>query len=157
VCWRELGDRMAIRDIPESLEELEAWSLAYEEEHMVPAETNRLVAQYTTAEMIAAIPEAFGLRRFVERCTTCLLEDRVRIAMLCVFILTLGPVSLSGLMRLLVHSQPAQPWYLHAFVKGSLHLLGFVQHYLCLPRRSPSFPAPLDVPRDMTERVHPPV
>ncbi|KAH6904909.1 hypothetical protein BKA70DRAFT_513744 [Coprinopsis sp. MPI-PUGE-AT-0042] len=135
VCWRELGNRMAIRDIPDSLEELEAWSTAYEEEHMVPSETNRLVAHYTTAELIAAIPEAFGLRRFVERCTTCLLEDRVRSAML----------------------QPVQPWYMHAFVKGALHLVGFVQHYLCLPRRSPSFPAHLHLPKDMAERVHPPV
>lgn len=135
VCWRELGHRMGIRDIPESMEEMKAWSIAYEEKYMVPAKTNELVATHTTAELISAIPEAFGLKRFVERCTICLLEDRVRTAML----------------------QPAQPWYLHAFVSGSLHLVGFVQGYLCLPRRSPCFPADPLLPKDQTARLRPSV
>ena len=45
--WREVGRRMNIQDIPDSLEKLEAWSLAYEAEHFAYSENNELLAQVT--------------------------------------------------------------------------------------------------------------
>lgn len=43
--WREVGRRMNIRDIPDSLGALEAWSRAYEREHFAYSPANRLLAE----------------------------------------------------------------------------------------------------------------
>jgi hypothetical protein len=49
---------------------------------MVPDETNNLVAGYTVAELLYAVPRKFGMKAFAERIVIALLEERVRIAML---------------------------------------------------------------------------
>ena len=49
---------------------------------MIPAKSNKEVAEHTTAELLFGIPEAFGIRSFFRNLTICLLEDRVRIAMM---------------------------------------------------------------------------
>ena len=89
---------MEIRDIPDTLEGLTAWSIvcpcfafhqvfaqledqAYEETHMVPADTNREVAGYTVDELLSFVPETFGVKAFGERIVICLLEDLVRESM----------------------------------------------------------------------------
>jgi len=89
---------MGIQDIPDTLEELIAWSevcpclvfhevfaqledQAYEETCMVPADTNREVAGYTVDELLGFVPETFGLKAFGERTVICLLEDIVRESM----------------------------------------------------------------------------
>ena len=89
--WRFMGDVM---DIPFTalqshnsgwtdglhfLDELEAWSLAYEAEHMLPAETNKAVAKGTIDIALYLLPKrlhAAGLD-FV----SSLLEPRLRKAM----------------------------------------------------------------------------
>lgn len=45
--WYEVGRRMNIRSIPETLAELESWSLEYEAEHFAYSEDNELLAQVT--------------------------------------------------------------------------------------------------------------
>ena len=59
ICWKELGEKMKVsyNRLPSAdsgwkdgfhwLEELEAWSLAYEVENMVPAESNAQLARGT--------------------------------------------------------------------------------------------------------------
>ncbi|TFK25909.1 hypothetical protein FA15DRAFT_325647 [Coprinopsis marcescibilis] len=133
IFWHEIGKRMGIVDIPESYEALYDWSRTYEEQYMVPAKSNHLVAKLTTGEMIDAVPEAFGFRNFVERLTFCLLEDRVRIAMM----------------------QPEQPRYLHSFVSSVMGLNWMVQRWLCLPRWSPSLPINLAPPETPSGRARP--
>ncbi|EDQ98946.1 uncharacterized protein LACBIDRAFT_318452 [Laccaria bicolor S238N-H82] len=94
VFWAEIGRRMNMRDIPESREEMIEWSRDYEVKNMIPAETNKEVAEYTMAELLSAVPTRFGLRSFaVTRVALCLLEDRVRVGMM----------------------QPAQPWIYPSF------------------------------------------
>ncbi len=44
IYWREVGRRMGIRDIPESLEALERFNLAFEREHFRYAPTNHQLA-----------------------------------------------------------------------------------------------------------------
>ncbi|KAJ2929427.1 hypothetical protein H1R20_g7656, partial [Candolleomyces eurysporus] len=80
--YADVGRKMGITDIPGTLEELKAWSEAYEEVYMVPDETNNLVAGYTVAELLYAVPNKFGMKSFAERVVIALLEERVRIAML---------------------------------------------------------------------------
>ena len=57
---------------------------AYEQEKTVPTPTNREVAGYTMAELLHSVPSAFGIKAFASRITICCLEDRVRIATMCV-------------------------------------------------------------------------
>lgn len=57
---------------------------AYEREKMVPTTTNRDVAGCTMAELLHYVPSAFGIKAFATRIAICCLEDRVRIAMMCV-------------------------------------------------------------------------
>lgn len=55
---------------------------AYEQQAMVPAQSNNDVAEGTTNELLHAAPEAFGIKDFLRRITVCLLDERVRIAMM---------------------------------------------------------------------------
>ena len=52
VFWREVGRRMAIRDIPPTRAAFEAWSAAHERAHFRYADTNRRVAE-STRELFA--------------------------------------------------------------------------------------------------------
>ncbi|KDQ57898.1 hypothetical protein JAAARDRAFT_57715 [Jaapia argillacea MUCL 33604] len=136
VFWYEIGQRMNIKDIPPTLEELRKWSEAYEQSCMVPAITNRDVAQQTINELLYLAPNKFGIKAFLQRITICLLEEHVRIAMM----------------------QPAQPWYMHAITRTVLNSAAFFQGYLCLPRRRPHLFVPLDppMPKDGSlPRMHP--
>ena len=51
---------------------------------MVPAQTNRDVAGHTTDELLFGCPEKFGIKKFLQRVTVCLMEERVRIGMMLV-------------------------------------------------------------------------
>jgi hypothetical protein len=91
---------MGIKDIPESLDEVRKWSTvimdaryrrwlrkltlrkAYEEQMMIPDPINRDVSSFTTEEFLYGIPEALGLKSLFRNLSTCLLEDRVRLAMM---------------------------------------------------------------------------
>ncbi|KAJ3868962.1 hypothetical protein EV359DRAFT_31171 [Lentinula novae-zelandiae] len=112
IFWVEIGQRMGIRDIPETIKEFKHWVVEYESRTMIPAQTNHDVATYTTEELLHAVPEFFGLKNFCRRLTICALEENVRIAMM----------------------QPEQPTYLHKIFRMTLHTIGFIQGYLCLPR-----------------------
>lgn len=137
VYWVEIGKRMGIQEIPESIEELISWSKEYEGRCMVPAPTNAEVAAYTMDELLTAVPETFGLKTFAQRASICLLDESVRVSMM----------------------QPEQPWYLHALVKFLLSSVAFVQHWLLLPRLSPCFPVDIRLPEVSADascpRLHP--
>ncbi|KAJ2913588.1 hypothetical protein MD484_g6832, partial [Candolleomyces efflorescens] len=111
--YADVGRKMGITDIPETLDDLRAWSEAYEEVYMVPDETNNLVAGYTVSELLYAVPKKFGMKSFAERVVIALLEERVRIAMLL----------------------PAQPLLLKWFVQSIMATNWIVQRWFCLPRR----------------------
>jgi len=125
VYWKEVGKHMEIKNIPETLESLKEWSKTYELENSIPADTNRDIAGYTTDELLHSVPKMFGIKEFARKLTICLLDEPGRISML----------------------QPAQPWYLHAFVKGIMHTVSYYHRFLCLPRRSPSLLVDRRVPK----------
>ncbi|KAF8804023.1 hypothetical protein BYT27DRAFT_7340340 [Phlegmacium glaucopus] len=124
VFWVEIGKKMGIEEIPESLEELIAFSKEYEERCMVPAPTNAEIAAYTIDELLSAAPEALGIKTFAQRITICLLDDVVRVSMM----------------------QPEQPWYMHALMKSVMSTIAFVQRWLLLPRLSFRFPVDVRLP-----------
>lgn len=116
VFWAEIGRRMGMQDVPESLEEMKAWSIAYEESHMLPAESNKNMAEFTMRGLHNVLPRFFGLGNFFGRLTICLLDERVRIAMM----------------------QETQPWYMHTIMRSILYAVAFVQRWLSLPRSNAS-------------------
>ncbi|PPQ75159.1 hypothetical protein CVT24_007487 [Panaeolus cyanescens] len=124
VFWCEVASRMGIKDVPESLAELEAWSTAYEERCMVPTENNRDLALRTIDEQVlSAVPTIFGLKTFAKKCFISTLDDLVREATM----------------------QPKQPAYLTSLMNGILVLVGFVQGWFMLPRSDENFHHPVDI------------
>ncbi|KXN91328.1 hypothetical protein AN958_01303 [Leucoagaricus sp. SymC.cos] len=75
IFWVEIGKRMGIKDIPETPEAMRAWAKAYEEEYMVSDPINKEVADYTTEELLYAVPTAFGIRDWFEGLIVCMLDD----------------------------------------------------------------------------------
>jgi ER-bound oxygenase mpaB/B'/Rubber oxygenase, catalytic domain len=54
--WLEVGKRMNIRDIPESLEAFAAWALEYERQHFFYADSNRNIAEATIRVFLSWYP-----------------------------------------------------------------------------------------------------
>ncbi|TFK63951.1 hypothetical protein BDN72DRAFT_826158 [Pluteus cervinus] len=125
IFWVEIGKRMKIEGIQDTLEEMIAWSEAYAEKAMIPAETNKFVEGFTTDELLFSYPEIFGIKKFGRRLTTCLLEERVRISMM----------------------RDPEPWYMHAIVRSGVWTLNFVQRWLCLPRSEGKAPVDMRPPK----------
>ncbi|KAJ7629474.1 hypothetical protein DFH06DRAFT_1225821 [Mycena polygramma] len=136
VYWAEVGRKMNIKDIPKTPEDFQAWLLVYEEEHMIPAQSNHDVAKYTMDELLFMVPEALGLRSFAEGLTRCLLEDRTRIAMM----------------------QPLAPRYASYVVRATLFVFAFTERNLLLPRWRPWAAVPTNLPKleaQTAPRLHP--
>ncbi|KIM44280.1 hypothetical protein M413DRAFT_378573 [Hebeloma cylindrosporum] len=125
VFWVEIGNRMGIRDIPDTLEELINWSKDYEESYMVPADTNKEVAGSTVEELISFVPETFGVKALSRRIVVCLMEDPVRESML----------------------YPEQPWLLRKSLDAGMGLAAFVQRWFLLPRSREKFPIVTKLPK----------
>ncbi|EAU81978.2 hypothetical protein CC1G_09164 [Coprinopsis cinerea okayama7 len=114
IFWKDIGLKMNIRDIPPNRQAMDAWSRAYEETYMLPSLTNHKVASATLEELIYAVPAFLGLNALVKRIIICLLEDRVRIAMM--------------------YSQPSL--FLRTLVQGLMTSLWIVQRYFGVPPRN---------------------
>jgi hypothetical protein len=54
----------------------------YEKECMVPADTNHKLAMSMMGELLHFVPKAFGIKAFITRIAICVLEERVRVAMM---------------------------------------------------------------------------
>ncbi|KAJ7578033.1 hypothetical protein C8J56DRAFT_1060717 [Mycena floridula] len=125
IYWLEIGKRMGIKHIPDDPEVFKRWCVKYEEEYMVPAQSNHDVAGHTTEELLHVLPEAFGIKNFARRLSVCALEEHVRKAMMF----------------------PKQPRYLYALLEGILHSVSFVQYHFCLPRTSGSSAIHKEMPK----------
>ncbi|TFY82503.1 hypothetical protein EWM64_g1506 [Hericium alpestre] len=114
VLWNEIGTLMGIKDIPETIEELETWMEAFEEIHMIPAESSRQCAEATLAESTYNVTSLFGLKTLVRNILICLLDERTRTALML----------------------PEPPRAVRIFLEVVLRTAAFVQGHLLLPRRS---------------------
>jgi uncharacterized protein (DUF2236 family) len=74
--WREVGRRMGIRDIPASVEALQAYSEAYEREFFRPAAAGRHVGLATRELFAGWFPRP--LRPLIRQAIYALLDDRTR-------------------------------------------------------------------------------
>lgn len=110
IYWREIGNRMGIKNIPETLHDLETWTENFENDHMVYTDSNRVCADTTINLYLRNVPKF--LRSFVRNAASSLLEERVRLAV--------------GL--------PAPPWWVPHLVESVLHVRAWLLRYLFLPR-----------------------
>ncbi|KAK6542646.1 hypothetical protein TWF694_006589 [Orbilia ellipsospora] len=122
VFWKNLGDAMDIKynilpsfnsgwsDGLDWLKELQDWSLKYEEDNMVPAESNKTLADGTMAIIMFNTPRF--LRSLLKSAVSVLIGERLARAMM---------------------FEPAGPIF-SAFVVGAVRLRQFVTRYFLLPR-----------------------
>ncbi|KAF9255745.1 hypothetical protein L218DRAFT_883445 [Marasmius fiardii PR-910] len=112
VFWKEVGRRMGIKDIPATAEEFECWEKDYENQHMIPAQTNQEVAFHTAEELVRDLPEAFGIKEMGRQLLACLMDDTVRMAMM----------------------QPSPPTALRTLLFTTLRLCALFDRYIGIPR-----------------------
>ena len=99
--WCLIAERMKIEDMPKTLEDLRAWSdvsfvivfvmmvslmryQAYEETYMVPSNSSHILGDRTITHLLRSVPTALGIHAFIQEAVYSMLEDRVRVAMMCV-------------------------------------------------------------------------
>jgi hypothetical protein len=111
--WREMGKRMAIKDIPDTYEKLEQYNIEYEEKNFRYAESNRVIGQATVNLMLGwYLPRA--LRHLGEPFVYAMMDDRL--------------IEAFGF--------PKQPPALKSMVANALKLRGRIIRHLP-PRRLP--------------------
>ncbi|KAJ7204684.1 hypothetical protein GGX14DRAFT_368409 [Mycena pura] len=115
ILWKEIGKRMGIQDIPLTVEDLREWSQNYEIQHMVPSEASRQLAQIAMDSIRRRVPNIPGLRRLVSSLFICLMDERLRNAMML----------------------PAQPALAHWTVNFFCSTRAMIIRHWCLPRRKP--------------------
>ena len=79
VYWKEIGNRMGIKNIPDSLEELEAWTEVYEETNVYFTENNKRCADATMGLFLRNV--SMFLRGFAQHAAVSLFEEKSRLAL----------------------------------------------------------------------------
>lgn len=79
IYWKEMGERMGIKNIPLTLEEIEKWSIDYERKHMVYSKDNQLCGEATLALMLNIYPNF--MRNFIRKALISLIDERLRLSM----------------------------------------------------------------------------
>ncbi|KAI0030988.1 hypothetical protein K488DRAFT_53034 [Vararia minispora EC-137] len=108
ILYKYIGELMNIDSIPKTLEELEAWSLAYERDRMVPAETNEKLSKGMLVELSSSLPLPGAAKAFLRGCITVLFPERTRIAMMCASPLFLYPARLTSPQASGANARPAR-------------------------------------------------
>ncbi|KIX10391.1 uncharacterized protein Z518_01473 [Rhinocladiella mackenziei CBS 650.93] len=124
--WREIGNRMGMKDIPDTLEDLKVWTAAYEKWHMYYSHDNRLCAETTINLFLRDTPRP--LRGVMRKVFVAFVEPHVRE--------TLG-----------VENPPTWAEYL---ILGIFKSRAFPIRHFYLPR----YQCPFDVERSANGRLH---
>ncbi|KAF9114621.1 hypothetical protein BGX27_010286 [Mortierella sp. AM989] len=111
--WVYNGERMNIKNIPKTYQELTDWSEEYESKYMVYAKTNGIIADVTTDLLLSLAPSF--MHPFGRQVVSTLLNDRLRTAF--------------GI--------PPPPRGLTTVVIAGLRLRALFIRYFMLPRRYP--------------------
>jgi hypothetical protein len=112
IYWREVGNRMGIKDIPETLDGLKAWVAEYEKTNIYYTENNKKCAEATMGLFLRNLPPF--MQWFFQHAAVSLFEDRIRLA--------------------LGYNKP--PRWISAFVAITFQVRRFTIRHLYLPRFS---------------------
>ncbi|OAL26642.1 hypothetical protein AYO20_09983 [Fonsecaea nubica] len=129
VYWKEVGNRMGIKDIPPTLEKLAEWTEKYEQTAMVYSDNNRKCADVSVDFFLKHVSPP--LRGFFRKVMMALLEERTRNAL----------------------GYPAASRAIEIFVYRFFRLRAFVVRNLFLPRLRPI--DPLAKADKKSGRLHP--
>lgn len=113
--WKIIGEKMGIKDIPESYAKTERYLDAFEEKNMVFAESNVIVGNSTTALFLSILPTR--VRPFCKPAIYALCPPRLRQAM----------------------GFPNPPRLLVMIIHATLKLAAFFVRYFMPPRSSPKY------------------
>jgi len=113
--WKIIGEKMGIKDIPESYAETERYLDAFEEKNMVYAESNVIVGNSTTALFLSILPVT--LRPFCKPAIYALCPSRLRQAM----------------------GFPDPPRLLVLIIDATLKIAAFFERYFMPPRSVPKY------------------
>ncbi|KAI0592940.1 hypothetical protein F4775DRAFT_580150 [Biscogniauxia sp. FL1348] len=117
VYWREIGHRMGIGGIPDTLEALARWRVAYEKDHLYYAPENRIVVDAAVDMFLRRTPRP--LRGAVRSLFVSFIDDRaVRESL----------------------GYPDPPAWATALTTSFFRLHGFAVRHFCLPRLRPLDP-----------------
>ncbi|KAG0373058.1 hypothetical protein BGX24_012199 [Mortierella sp. AD032] len=111
--WTHNGNKMGIKNIPETLEQLAAWTEAYENEHLAYDPANRIIADATTDLLLNKAPEF--IHPFGRTAVASLLTPQLRRAF----------------------NIPAPPAGLTTIMETALKARGLFIRYFMLPRHLP--------------------
>ncbi|CCO28303.1 hypothetical protein BN14_02298 [Rhizoctonia solani AG-1 IB] len=120
VFWSQIGRRMGINNIPETIEDLVEWCEEYERVNMVPSQTSKVVAELTTALLLYHVPPF--ARSFGKQVVATLCPERLNKAIMV----------------------PEPPAWIAKSVSAALNLRKLFIRHLCLPRYSPQCYVPFD-------------
>ncbi|KIV93320.1 hypothetical protein PV10_04540 [Exophiala mesophila] len=76
VYWKEIGNRMGIKNIPDTLDELKTWTVAYEKDHMFYTDDNKACVDATVNLFLRKTPQF--LHGAVRTATAAFLEPYAR-------------------------------------------------------------------------------
>ncbi|GLJ45938.1 hypothetical protein SUGI_0967230 [Cryptomeria japonica] len=79
IVWRDIGVRMGINNIPESLEEMDRFSRQYETSNMVYSKSNKVIGDATLDLLLSKVPAL--LRPLAKRAAFCLCDNKLLDAM----------------------------------------------------------------------------
>ncbi|KIY47820.1 hypothetical protein FISHEDRAFT_12918, partial [Fistulina hepatica ATCC 64428] len=127
LLWREIAVRMGIPNMPTDDDEFHAWCTEYEIAHMHPAPVNNAVASQVLAEFVSPFPTKLGIRALARGLFISAMDERCRAALMF----------------------PAQAWYIHALLDGTMTVLGWWHRHLSLPRSRPGSSVDLSSPHSV--------
>jgi hypothetical protein len=78
IYWKEIGNRMGIKDIPATLKDCDEWVEEFEKTNVYYYESNRICAETVTNMLLKKVPQF--IQGFVRNVNASFLEERVRIA-----------------------------------------------------------------------------
>jgi hypothetical protein len=108
--WKEIGNRMGIKDIPDTLEELEIWTFEYTKKNVYFTKNNKMCAESTMRLFLRNVP--LFMRGFAQHAAVSLFEERSRLA--------------------LGYEKP--PRWISRLVASAFHIRRFIIRHLFLPR-----------------------
>jgi hypothetical protein len=79
IYWKEIGNRMGIKDIPDTLEELEIWTAEYTKKNVYFTKYNKMCAESTMRLFLRNVP--LFMRGFAQHAAVSLFEEQSRLAL----------------------------------------------------------------------------
>lgn len=116
--WKEVGNRMGIKDIPPTLPELLVWVEEYEKTNVYFTENNRKCAEATIGLFLRDLPPF--MRGFFQHAAVSLFPEKFQVAL----------------------GYPKPPRWIATFAAGVFHIRRFMLRHLFLPRLHELDPLP---------------